>query len=185
MVLRVEADVADDVVGPAVAVEVGGGDRGPPAGARRRRIPPSRVQSSKPLPWLLWKYLTLPHSRVSRRSGQPSPSTSLHRAEVTMPTSRRPGRQRVGHVLEPPAAVGQERALRGQRDTGPGRTRPPMKSPRRPLRSKSAAATAPALDRKRREGAVRAPAGSRRGRRSGRAAAGIPARRPAGRCRPS
>ena len=53
--------------------------------------PAFSLQSSKPLPWLLWKYFTVPHSKARMRSGQPSPSTSLQRAEVTMPTSLSPG----------------------------------------------------------------------------------------------
>src|ERR1039458_7022801 len=45
------------------------------------RLPPTTT---------LFPYTTLFRS-VSRRSGQPSPSTSLHNAPVTMPTSRKPG----------------------------------------------------------------------------------------------
>ena len=144
--------------------------------------PARSLQSSKPWPRLLWKYFTPPHSRVSSRSGHPSPSTSLQRAPVTMPTLRRPGaRASVTSSKRPPRFA--QRALSGGSGYCPGTTRPPRNSPRRPLRSKSAAATAPTLT----GNAGSAPGGAaqgRPGRCSGTAAAGIPGSRHQGCFRP-
>jgi hypothetical protein len=177
VILRVEPDVSDDVVEPAVAVEVRRGYRGPPTGAGGGEAGLLRPVLEA-LALLLWKYLTLPHSRVSSRSGHPSPSTSLHKRSRDHADLAQSRRKRVGHVLEPPAAVGEEGAPGGHRimsrQDAPADEQPQAAAVVEVRRGHRARVEAAAAARR------PARAGIRRGRRSGTASAGIPGRRPAG-----
>src|SRR5580698_10795102 len=113
-VLRVEPDVSYDEVGTAIAVEVGRGDRGPPAGSRGCEAGPL-APVLEALPPAVMEIL---HASPLEGEHEVGPSVAIdiapdcrrHHAHLAQARG-----DRVSHVLEPSPAIDPERASRRDR----------------------------------------------------------------------